>query len=613
LVVAAVKDPRVMREWAIDIYDAGAHFCRWVVTGFRLFSKNVGTSYHLAKRIITGYHLTVRERNLLVRTTSDCLKLIPFSFFIIVPFAELLLPIALRLFPNLMPSTFFESKYDNATLARKFEAKQQMAEFWQQVIAQRTQKILEADNHVHADKAAELQSFEEKLMSGRDFPSVKEILNFSKLFKQEMQLNAMTDEQLRAMSKMLGLTPMTLMPHNVLQLRHHVTALRREDREYMWEGLDSLTKPELIEACKRRAIRFHGVTTAEMRRDLTRWLEISAHKQVPTALLLWIQSFYLTSEETIHQTKDMLHPGGPEPEAFQVHKVHQEPQVEVENEAKEAFHAMAERRKAKKDAAEKRLEELQLELEEVIREEQAQEESEDTVAQAGDAKKAGLSGIEAKSVSQVPAGSSLEEEQETKQCILKRIDELSKAQDLNRQVIDKQRNMLNHQIEFMAHMRDNAPEKNKDAGRILLDQRVRLVEMMRSYSKDLEEIEELLEEADKVTEVKFAEGDLGYISALFDQLDINKDGIISKREFEKAVLDGRFDPKKVEDLSSAREQAAASSDAPNQMRVGAVLSGSLDKAEWAFQEAKRKRDVRNGTPGVGITEDSRPRDTLHAQ
>src|ERR1700753_3496426 len=42
----------------------------------------------------------------LQRTVQDLGRLVPFSVFVIVPFAELLLPVALRLFPNLLPSTY---------------------------------------------------------------------------------------------------------------------------------------------------------------------------------------------------------------------------------------------------------------------------------------------------------------------------------------------------------------------------------------------------------------------------------------------------------------------------------------------------------------------------
>jgi hypothetical protein len=37
---------------------------------------------------------------------ADLLRLIPFAAFVIIPFLELLLPLALMLFPGLLPSTF---------------------------------------------------------------------------------------------------------------------------------------------------------------------------------------------------------------------------------------------------------------------------------------------------------------------------------------------------------------------------------------------------------------------------------------------------------------------------------------------------------------------------
>jgi LETM1 and EF-hand domain-containing protein 1 len=57
---------------------------------------------------MTGYEL---RESLLIR--SDLLKIIPFSFFVIVPMAELLLPFYLLLFPNAMPSQYtFDYAYD---------------------------------------------------------------------------------------------------------------------------------------------------------------------------------------------------------------------------------------------------------------------------------------------------------------------------------------------------------------------------------------------------------------------------------------------------------------------------------------------------------------------
>jgi hypothetical protein len=42
----------------------------------------------------------------LIRTTGDVFRLVPMLVFIVVPFMEFLLPVALKLFPNMLPSTF---------------------------------------------------------------------------------------------------------------------------------------------------------------------------------------------------------------------------------------------------------------------------------------------------------------------------------------------------------------------------------------------------------------------------------------------------------------------------------------------------------------------------
>ena len=44
----------------------------------------------------------------LVRTTADMFRLVPFLVFLLVPFMEFLLPVAVKLFPSMLPSTFKE-------------------------------------------------------------------------------------------------------------------------------------------------------------------------------------------------------------------------------------------------------------------------------------------------------------------------------------------------------------------------------------------------------------------------------------------------------------------------------------------------------------------------
>jgi LETM1 and EF-hand domain-containing protein 1 len=99
------KPPLVSRAWSKVKHEA-SHY--W--SGSKLLAKEVKIASRLQWKLLHGESLTRRERRQLKRTTTDILRLIPFAVFVIVPFMELLLPVALKLFPNMLPSTF-EDKF----------------------------------------------------------------------------------------------------------------------------------------------------------------------------------------------------------------------------------------------------------------------------------------------------------------------------------------------------------------------------------------------------------------------------------------------------------------------------------------------------------------------
>eukprot|EP00976_Prorocentrum_cordatum_P069266 1179471-Prorocentrum_minimum.AAC.5 len=76
----------------------------WV--GSKLLVVDIRIASRLLFQTLKGEALSRRERRQLVRTTNDIFRLVPFSLFVIIPFMELLLPVALKLFPNMLPSTF---------------------------------------------------------------------------------------------------------------------------------------------------------------------------------------------------------------------------------------------------------------------------------------------------------------------------------------------------------------------------------------------------------------------------------------------------------------------------------------------------------------------------
>ena len=76
-----------------------------------------------------GYELTRRENRQLQRTVQDLGRLVPFSVFVIVPFAELLLPVALKLFPKLLPSTYEDARSKEKKATRLRTSRKEVSNF----------------------------------------------------------------------------------------------------------------------------------------------------------------------------------------------------------------------------------------------------------------------------------------------------------------------------------------------------------------------------------------------------------------------------------------------------------------------------------------------------
>ncbi len=72
-----------------------------------------------------------RERRQLTRTIADVFRLVPFAVFVVVPFMEILLPVALKLFPNMLPSTFENKLKKEEEMKKRVIAKMEVARFLQ--------------------------------------------------------------------------------------------------------------------------------------------------------------------------------------------------------------------------------------------------------------------------------------------------------------------------------------------------------------------------------------------------------------------------------------------------------------------------------------------------
>ena len=111
----------------------------------------------ILKRVVQGHGMTRRERLQLMRTTTDLFRLVPFLVIALIPFMELLLPVILKLFPNLLPSTFVEKSERESRIKQELQTRLAVAEFFQTAMTSLAKQQNKKDGSAH-----ELLEFIEK-------------------------------------------------------------------------------------------------------------------------------------------------------------------------------------------------------------------------------------------------------------------------------------------------------------------------------------------------------------------------------------------------------------------------------------------------------------------
>eukprot|EP00040_Diaphanoeca_grandis_P024711 m.136167 g.136167 ORF g.136167 m.136167 type:complete len:839 (+) comp29838_c0_seq2:312-2828(+) len=261
--------------------------------GFKLLwtDTKIGTS--LLRRVLHGEILTRRERNQLVRVGTDLFRLVPFSVFILVPFGELALPFAIKLFPGLLP-TQFRDKDDQLSKSRgELGVKIEMARFLQETVENMALEKADFGQNKHG---ADITEFIQLLDKGRN-PNVHvptaEILKFSSLFEDVVTLDYLSRAQLRAICRLLMLNPVGSNAFLALQIRMKLREIHADDLLIQGEGVHNLSELELQAACRERGMRALGVSVPELRFRLEQWLTLHLRERVPTSLLLLTRLLYL--------------------------------------------------------------------------------------------------------------------------------------------------------------------------------------------------------------------------------------------------------------------------------------------------------------------------------
>lgn len=257
--------------------------------GTKLLAIEVKISTKLALRMAAGYELSRRENRQLQRTVQDLARLVPFSAFVIVPFAELLLPVALKLFPNLLPSTYEGQKSKDAKATTLRKTRKEVSSFLRDTLKETGLPV----SAINAQKE-EFAEFFRKVRATGEAPTQEDVIKVCKIFKDDLTLDNLSRPQLVGMARYMNLNAFGTDMLLRYQIRRRMRQIKRDDRAISFEGVESLSVPELQNACASRGLRTQGLSPARLRDDLQMWLDLRLKYGLPSTLLVLSNAFMYT-------------------------------------------------------------------------------------------------------------------------------------------------------------------------------------------------------------------------------------------------------------------------------------------------------------------------------
>lgn len=276
-----------------SLWEKVKHEAQHYWDGTKLLGYEIKVSTKLLFKVAAGYGLSRRETNQLQRTIVDVIRLVPFSVFILVPFAELLLPVALKLFPNLLPSTYESKQERKKKRASLTKSRISTSDYIKKTMKESGLKL---SKKISEQEKETFVSFFRTISMGKT-PTKEHLTQVARMFKNDQVLDNLSRHQLVAMAKYMSLRPFGSDSILRYQIRHRLLTIIKDDKAIDYEGVESLTIPELRTACSQRGIRNVDVSPARLREDLSTWLDLRLRQKIPSTLLI-LASTYTYGDNT---------------------------------------------------------------------------------------------------------------------------------------------------------------------------------------------------------------------------------------------------------------------------------------------------------------------------
>ncbi|KAA1103994.1 hypothetical protein PGT21_006904 [Puccinia graminis f. sp. tritici] len=219
---------------------------------------------------------------------------------------ELLLPVALKLFPNMLPSTFQNESKELEKKRKLLKVRLEMAKFLQETLKETgmTKKLNETE---------EFKEFFRKLRNTGEKPSTDDVVKVAKFFEDDLTLDNLSRPQLVSMCRYMNINAFGTDNFLRYTIRKRMKHLEADDAMIDAEGIDSLSVSELRHACQSRGIRSLNVDEEGLRKELAQWIDLHIHRGLSATLLILGRAFAFNrggdgeaGDSTLESLKDAL-------------------------------------------------------------------------------------------------------------------------------------------------------------------------------------------------------------------------------------------------------------------------------------------------------------------
>ncbi len=285
-------DPARARAHAAALWVDAKAEARFYWSSTKVLARELSLSAALLRRVGAGDELTRRERMLLKRILGDLVRMLPVLVVVVVPFAELGLPLLIRY--NLLPSQFGKEQARQEGYRRSLRTRIELHGILREILADLSARAAAPGDGGAASggaSASELAAQLGALRRGEPLGAAA-IVRAAALFKDELTLDTLPRAQLATLAKFIGLSPYAPAALLRRQLARRLAELQADDALLHREGGGAtLTRAELKEACEARGMRAVGLAEAAYAAQLDAWLSLSVAHAVPPALLLLSRCF----------------------------------------------------------------------------------------------------------------------------------------------------------------------------------------------------------------------------------------------------------------------------------------------------------------------------------